>query len=102
MVRMTIVQFEEKLNELLELREKLKKKQMIIHCEAVEDDVLFFDSETLLTFAKAKEILVTVKRNDDAPKTCRYMYRFSYKDVDMIGYSTDTEYLIFKEGGLVS
>lgn len=102
MLNMTVEQFEEKLDELLIFQKELKNKQSVIMCHTVEDNVMCFDTETLLMFADRKKISVVAERYSETTPVCRYKYSFYYKKVELIGFSSEEEYQLYKEGGLIS
>jgi hypothetical protein len=102
MLNMTIEQFEEKLEELLDLYKQLIEKQKGIRCKATGDNILCYEADTLLTFANKKQIPVSVIRDDKAVEACRYEYKISCREVELIGFSTNKAYMVYKERGLVS
>lgn len=102
MLNMTIEQFEEKLDELIDLHKQILEKEKYIDCKAEETNILFFETDTLLTFAQRKEVQVLVKRNDGEEEICRYKYTLCYRDVELIAFSTGRSYQLYREGGLIS
>jgi hypothetical protein len=102
MLNMTIEQFEEKLDELIDLHKQMLEKQKAIRCKADGNNILVYDEELLLVFANKKQISVSVERNDKVVEDCRYRYEVCYRGVELIGYSTEKNYQRYKESGVIS
>lgn len=103
MLNMTIEQFKEKLDEIINLRKQILEKQDVIQCNADGTNILLYETDILLTFANREGISVNVQYNEkEDDEICRCRYLLYYRGVQLVGYSTGRSYQLYREGGLIS
>lgn len=100
MLNMTIEQFAEQLDELLEIRQALLEKQKAISCDVANKRVLVFDENMLVRFARQEGLPIVVE-NGGTKESCRYSYSLVYKGVELSAYSSWKTYENFRKEGLL-
>lgn len=100
MMNMTIEQFKEQLDELLEVRQVLLGKQKAISCGVVNRGVLVHDENMLVRFARQEGLPVAVE-NGGTRESCRYCYSLAYRGVELVAYSSGETHENFRKEGLL-
>lgn len=101
MLNMTIEQFKQQLDEMLEHYKQIIGKQRQIRLSAVNNTILCYEAEILLRFAKENKLPVKIEY-DAEEDTFSYSYLIEYENVYLQAFSKEKEYQLYKKGGLVS
>lgn len=100
MGRMDAEKFAEAFEKFLECRRLLVEMQKVLRCGTV-DDVLFFEKDNILHFAKHNGLVPAIEGDDGADECCHWRIVFEYKGAELVVYLSQKEYLFYQAEGLL-